>query len=184
MPKTIRRRDFLKSGTAGGVLATLYPVSAFAQSTSPGKAVKQGPIVYFNGQILTMEGDAPAYVEAVVVANGKIAFVGSKDAALAAVKGAQLVDLKGRTMVPGFIDLWGHFKLLAQQTLGVNISYFAEKPPRNKADVISLLKAAKPFNGWIIGYGYTDAMLTDGAPNLEELDAAFPTIPVGLPPEK
>lgn len=180
MPKTIHRRDFLKSGTAGGVLATLYPASAFAQSTSPGKSVKQGPVVYFNGQILTMEGDAPAYVEAVAVANGKITFVGSKDAALAAVKGAQLVDLKGRTMVPGFIDLWGHFKLLAQQTLGVNISYFAEKPPRNKADVISLLKAAKPFNGWIIGYGYTDAMLTDGPPNLEELDAAFPTIPVML----
>ena len=180
MTKTIHRRDFLKSGTAGGVLATLSVSTALAQDTSSKQAGKQGPIVYFNGQILTMEGDAPAYVEAVAISNGKIAFVGSKDAALAAVKGAQLVDLKGRTMVPGFIDLWGHFKLFAQQTLGVNISYFAEKPPRNKADVIALLKAAKPFNGWIIGYGYTDAMLTDGAPTLADLDAAFPTIPVML----
>lgn len=180
MTKTIDRRDFLKSGTAGGVLATLSVTSAFGQSMSSGPARKQGPVVYFNGQILTMEGDAPAYVEAVAVANGKIVFVGSKDAALAAVKGAELIDLKGRTMVPGFIDLWGHFKLFAQQTLGVNISYFAEKPPRNKADVIALLKAAKPFNGWIIGYGYTDAMLTDGAPTLADLDDAFPTMPVML----
>lgn len=180
MSKTIHRRDFLKSGTAGGLLATLSATSGFAQNSSSSQAPKQGAVVYFNGRILTIEGDTPTYVEAVAVANGKIAFVGSKDEALAAVKGAQLVDLKGRTMVPGFIDLWGHFKLFAQQTLGVNISYFAEKPPRNKADVIALLKAAKPFNGWIIGYGYTDAMLTDGAPTLADLDAAFPTIPVML----
>ena len=58
-----------------------------------------------------MEGDAPAYVEAVAVTNGKIACVGSKDAALAIVKGTQLIDLKGRTMLPGFIDLWGYFKV-------------------------------------------------------------------------
>ncbi len=33
--------------------------------------------VYYNGDILTMEGDEPQYVEAVVVKDGKIAFAGA-----------------------------------------------------------------------------------------------------------
>lgn len=163
-----------------GLAASMSPMQGFAQSVSTTTATTVPPTIYFNGSILTMEADQPDYVEAVAVQNGKIAFVGSKDAAMAAVKGARLIDLQGRTLLPGFIDLWGHFKLFAQQTLGVNISYFAENPPRSKADVLALLKGAQPFNGWIIGYGYSDAMLTDGAPTLTDLDAAFPSIPVML----
>lgn len=163
-----------------GLATSMSSMQGFAQSVSTTAASPTQPTIYFNGSILTMEADQPAYVEAVAVQNGKIAFVGSKDAAMATVKGARLIDLQGRTMLPGFIDLWGHFKLFAQQTLGVNISYFAENPPRNKADVLALLKNAKPFNGWIIGYGYSDAMLTDGAPSLSDLDAAFPATPVML----
>ncbi|MBX9758324.1 MAG: amidohydrolase family protein [Beijerinckiaceae bacterium] len=83
-------------------------------------------------------------------------------------------------MLPGFIDSWGHFALFAQQMLGVNLSYFADRPPQNKADVISLLKSASPFNGWIVGYGYYDGMLADGSPTLADLDAAFPNTPVLL----
>ena len=175
MSNSIGRRDILKAGLALGAMTSLHSVPSTAQTSS-----SSAPVIYFNGSLLTMEADEPAYVEALAVQNGKIAFVGSKEAAIAAINGARLVDLKGRTMLPGFIDVWGHFKLFAQQTLGVNISYFADQPPRNKADVIALLKGAKPFNGWIIGYGYSDAMLSDGSPTLEELDAAFPTIPVML----
>ena len=180
MGKRIGRRDFLKTGAALGVAASSSSIPVFAQSRLSQEAAAAGPSVYFNGTILTMEGDQPTTVEAIAVQEGRIVFVGAKDAALAFVKGARLVDLQGRTMLPGFIDLWGHFKLFAQQTLGVNISYFAENPPRNKADVLALLKGAKSFNGWIIGYGYSDAMLTDGSPTLEELDAAFPNTPVML----
>jgi len=136
------------------------------------------PVVYYNGNILPMEGDAPDYVEAVAVEAGKIAFAGTKKGALAAVGEAQQIDLQGRTMLPGFIDTWGHFTLVAQQTLGVNLAYFSDNPPQQKADVIRLLKAASPFNGWIIGYGYYEALLSDGGPTLEDLDAAFPDTPV------
>jgi predicted amidohydrolase YtcJ len=135
-------------------------------------------VVYYNGTILLMEGDAPGYAEAVAVEAGTITFVGTRAAAMAAVPNAELIDLRGRTMLPGFIDTWGHFTLFAQQTLGVNLAYFSEKPPHSKADVIALLKAASPFNGWIIGYGYYDALLSDGALTLADLDAAFPDTPV------
>jgi hypothetical protein len=177
MKNGIVRRDFLKAGAVLGAAASIGPVNALGQTSTPGTGA---PVLYVNGSILTMEGPTPAYVEAVAVQDGKIAFAGSKEAALSSLKNARLVDLQGRTMVPGFIDLWGHFKLFAQQTLGVNISYFADQPPRNKADILALLKGTKPFNGWIIGYGYSDAMLSDGSPTIEELDAAFPDTPVML----
>ena len=134
--------------------------------------------VYYNGDILTMAGDAPEYAEAVAVRDGHIAFVGSKVGALATAGDAELVDLEGRTLLPGFIDGWGHFTLLAQQSLGVNVAYFSESPPRTKAEFLNTVRKATPFNGWIIGYGYSETSLSDGALTLTDLDTAFPDTPV------
>lgn len=178
MIRNMDRRDFIMAGVAAGALTALDVTAAVAQDAPAQAAGPAEPAVYFNGTILTMEGDAPEYAEAVAVKDGKIVFVGSKDKALAAVEGARQIDLQGRTMVPGFIDSWAHFTLFAEETLGVNLSYYADKPPHTKADVISLMKAAKPFNGWIIGYGYIDSLLSDGPPTLADLDAAFPDTPV------
>ena len=61
--------------------------------------------IYYGGNIITMEGDSANYAEAVVVKDGKIVFVGSKDEAMkVAGDGHEMVDLKGKTMMPGFID--------------------------------------------------------------------------------
>lgn len=125
-----------------------------------------------------MEGDTAQYVDAVAVRDGTIAYVGSRDGAVAAVGNPTQIDLADRTLLPGFIDTWGHFALLAEQTLGVNLGYFSVKPPRDKADVVALLKAATPFNGWVVGYGYYAALLSDGPLTLGDLDAAFPDTPV------
>ena len=60
--------------------------------------------VYFGGDILTMEGDKPAYAEAVVSANGRIVFVGNKAEALESYPQAVRFDLQGHTLMPGFIE--------------------------------------------------------------------------------
>lgn len=170
----------MKAGMAVGALSALDGTVAVAQEAPASSTKASTPVVYFNGIILTMEGDTPEYADAVAVKDGRIAFVGPREQAVAAVGDARQVDLQGRTMVPGFIDSWAHFMLFAQETLGVNLSYFADAPPKNKADILNLLKSASPFNGWIIGYGYIDAFLSDGAPTLADLDAAFPDTPVML----
>ncbi len=143
-------------------------------------AMAQNSTVYFNGDILTMKGDAPQYVEAVVVQGNEISYVGNKAKAMTvAGKGPKLVDLNGRTMLPAFIDSWGHFTLIAQNTLAVNLAYFSEKPPKTKAQLIQRLKTeSKPFNGWLIGTGYADPLLSDGPLTLADLDQAFPSQPV------
>ena len=134
------------------------------------------PTVYFNGDILTMEGDTPKYVEAVVVKDNKIAYIGDMREALSqAGSNAALQDLKGHTLLPGFIDTWGHFALIAQDTLGVNLAYFSRNPPQTRAQLINRLRSeAKVFNGWVVGTGYAEAMLSDGGLTIADLDAAFP----------
>ena len=53
--------------------------------------------VYYNGDIITMEGDIPEYVEALVVKDGKIAFAGSSVEAMnEAGAGHEMVNLKGK----------------------------------------------------------------------------------------
>ncbi|MBU3610453.1 amidohydrolase family protein [Polynucleobacter wuianus] len=127
-----------------------------------------------------MEGDKPQYVEAVVVKGKKIVYARNMQEALnEAGANAPMNDLKGQTLLPGFIDAWGHFTLIAQNTLGVNLGYFSNKPPHTTQELISRLKnEARPFNGWIIGSEYADAFLTDGPLIIAQLDAAFPNEPV------
>lgn len=154
MSSGIDRRGFVRGAAAtAGAVASLGAGGRFAAAVSNGAAT-----VYANDWILTMEGDAPQYAEAVAVKDDRIAFVGSRAAALAAVPGAAEVDLVGRTMLPGFIDSWGHFALFAQQTLGVNLAYFSASPPRNKDDVLTRLTATAPFNGSLQGPRFSVAV--------------------------
>lgn len=70
---------------------------------------KLNQTIYYSGDIITMEGKTPKYVEAVVQREGKIVFVGSKADALKKYKGkATEVDLKGKTLLPAFLDGHSH----------------------------------------------------------------------------
>jgi len=65
--------------------------------------------LYFGGDIITMEGDQPTYVEAVIERNGTIIYAGSKESAVNNFSGKTIeVDLKGKTMMPGFIEPHAH----------------------------------------------------------------------------
>jgi len=70
-----------------------------------------------------MAGATPQYVEAIVVRDGKIAFVGSKaDALTRAGAGAKTVDLAGKTLLPGFIDTHGHFMYFGKNLMDATCS--------------------------------------------------------------
>lgn len=70
--------------------------------------------IYYGGDIITMEGDEPEYVEAVVQREGKIIFVGSKEEAFKQFEGkAKKHNLNGETMMPGFIEPHVHPSIAA-----------------------------------------------------------------------
>lgn len=141
--------------------------------------------IYYNGDIITMEGDSAAYAEAIAVKDGKIIFVGSK-ADAEKLKGDSTVmnDLQGKTMLPGFIDPHSHFINALSMSSQANCS----APPVGTAkDADGIVAALKDFQQkkniakgeLIIGYGYDDTQMPDGRLlNRDDLDKAFPGNPV------
>ena len=75
------------------------------QSSKQSNSTNSADAIYFGGDILTMEGDSASYAEAVAVKNGTIIFTGSKtEAEKFHGDSTAMNDLKGKTMMPGFID--------------------------------------------------------------------------------
>jgi hypothetical protein len=103
---------------------------------------------YVRGTVLTQRREAPR-VEAVVTRGNTILFVGSDDDARAAAgKGAAVVDLGGRCMLPGFIDGHTHFVQGGMHLQGVNL-----RPCRSAEEFAGVLKAyvAGHRGTWITG---------------------------------
>ena len=70
--------------------------------------------IYYGGQILTMEGDKPTYVKAVVTKGDKIVFVGDKKEAFKKISGkTEGIDLGSNTMLPGLIEPHVHPSIAA-----------------------------------------------------------------------
>jgi hypothetical protein len=62
-------------------------------------------VIYYGGDIITMDDSGARYAESVVQRGDEIVFVGSKSDATARVGDEAVeVDLDGRTMMPGFIE--------------------------------------------------------------------------------
>lgn len=163
----------------GSAACTQEPV---APPAKPGPA-----LIVHGGPILTMEGDTPAYVEAVVVDNGKIAFAGS-DAEAMAMKGSATVvkDLSGKAMLPGFVDTHGHIALGGLQAISANLLAPPDGPVTDVASLVATVKdwAAKNQElvkkaDLIIGFGYDNSQLKERRhPTKEELDRISTTVPV------
>jgi len=78
--------------------------------------------LYFNGDIITMRGNSPEYVDALIVKGKTIHFTGSREEAInIAGENYKIVDLKGNTLLPGFIDCHAHFASFSAQAIGAQI---------------------------------------------------------------
>lgn len=145
---------------------------------------KEGDTIYFGGPILTMEDSRPE-VEALVVKDGKIAFVGTKAEALKwSGKGTIEVDLKGETMLPGLIDVHSHITSRAGMAQAVDLSpspYGTVDDIPHLQEVIRsyILKQNLPEQAPILGNGYDDAIMSEHRhPTRAELDAISQTHPI------
>jgi predicted amidohydrolase YtcJ len=148
--------------------------------TTPGAAAD---LIITGGSIVTMEGDQPTTVEAIVVDNGRITFVGSKvDALKQQADETVLKDLAGKTLVPGFIDGHAHAQQFGTQAVGANLLAPPDGTVNTVDDLVDKLKtfASGPdvaLTGWIFGMGYDDALL-GRHPTRADLDKVSTTVPV------
>lgn len=142
--------------------------------------------VYYNGNIITMEGEQPQMAEALVTQAGKIAYVGDLDAAQSKYKNAAQVNLNSKTLLPGFIDPHSHFDMVSNTMGQVNLN----PPPVGEIDsmdkLLQALKAYKKDNNiadgeWIYGWGYDESQLKEGRhPTKADIDKVLPNNPVYL----
>ena len=142
-------------------------------------------LVYYNGDIITMQGDSPEYVEALVVRDGKIVYTGeSAEAMMKAGKGHTMIDLEGNTLVPGFIDGHAHFGAFSAQAIGAQI---LPPPDANANNIPTLINILKDWNteenraltGWIFGVGFDDSVLEEKRfPTKHDLDQVSTEFPI------
>ena len=90
-------------------VSVVSAVSAGKQENGTADSNKLQQTLYYGGDIITMEGDEPTYVEAVIEWDGKIIYAGPKASAVNNFAGKTVeVDLQGKTMMPGFIEPHAH----------------------------------------------------------------------------
>jgi len=142
--------------------------------------------IYSGGPILTIDDAAPA-AEAVAVKNGRILAVGTLEAVNAhRGDGTDMFDLRGRAMLPGFVDSHGHVVMGGLQALSANLL----APPDGEVTDIASLQAT--LTSWleanaevvkkvkvIVGFGYDNAQLKElSHPTREDLDAVSTEYPI------
>ncbi len=125
-----------------GLSASAALVASMALA-APAAAQQTADSIWSGGPILTMN-DKAMRAEAVAVANGKIIAVGKRSEVMK-LKGpaTQLVDLKGRTLVPGFVDAHGHIVVGGLQALSANLL----APPDGKVQDIASLQ--QTLRDWV-----------------------------------
>lgn len=134
--------------------------------------------LYCNGKIFTMEDENPV-VEAVIEENGKIAFAGSLADVDEDFGEFEKVDLKGRTMMPAFIDAHSHFSATANSSLQVSLD--DAKSFSEIADKIRAFIAERGIGKgeWINAKGYDHNSLKEKRhPDRAFLDSCCPENPV------
>jgi len=128
------------------------------------------------GTIITMDPEHPA-ATAVAIRDGRIAAVGDDHDILAVdAPGAELIDLHGRTVLPGLVDSHVHALDTGLQHLAIDLA-----DATSVADVCDAIARERPRfpSGWVYAMRCATWELREGRyPTIAELDAVCPDQPV------
>ena len=143
-------------------------------------------VVYSGGDILTMAGDQPQYVEAFAVKDGKISFAGSKTEADKLIGKATIdVNLQGSTVIPAIVSS-GMPMAMAPENRPSAPNCWRDATPATSRELIEALtvalknrKASDVDGLYCTGF---DPAAFGASPALTETDLneAFPDNPVVL----
>lgn len=165
------------------------PNAAFALlivSAKTGAIEKPADHIYYGGDILTMSGPVPKYVQRLAFRDGKIVFAGSAKG-IGPFKGPRTVtqNLQGKCLLPGFVDAHGHFVSVGVQAISANLLPQPDGPVGTISQLQAVMRAhiakspiVKKF-GVAIGFNYDDSQLKEKrSPNVAELDAISTKFPI------
>jgi len=182
-------RRAVLGGTArltAGAVAGFGSLLRCAAAQSPPAPSGAADLIYSGGPIVTIN-DAQPSAEAVAVRGGRILAVGSRQQVEATRgPGTRMVNLEGRTMLPGFVDPHGHVVMVGLQAVGANMLAAPDGEANDIAAVIRILRewvgrneaAVRRYN-LIFGFGYDDSQIREGRhPTRDDLDQVSTEVPV------
>ncbi|WP_395396991.1 amidohydrolase [Novosphingobium sp. BL-8A] len=135
--------------------------------------------IIVNAKVTTLDRENPQ-AEAVVIRDGKFLTVGSEqEAREAAAPGAEVIDAKGRRLIPGLIDSHMH---IIRGGLNFNMELRWDGVP-TLADAMAMLKKQvdnTPAPQWVrVVGGFTEHQFAEKRlPTIAELNAVAPDTPV------
>jgi hypothetical protein len=169
---TFARADFL--ALLGAALASGCSSSIGGIPTPP---ISSGQAILVNGNVLTLTGSS-ARITAVAIGGGKILAVAAHDSELRRrYPHAQVVDLRGATLTPGFIEAHAHLSQVGLDVISHDVSAF-----RNMTaflDGLRALAAQHRPGEWMFAQGIDMSLLPPHyrPPTLEQLDSVSTTVP-------
>jgi len=137
-------------------------------------------LVLINGKVLTMDGQS-SVVEALAVLDGKILATGSNASIKSIITPRTIVlDVAGKTVVPGLIETHAHFKAagLSEYVVIMNRA----KTVAEALDAIKAFAARKKPGEWIVGSGWhpPSQLAEKRYLTRQEIDGVAPNNPVYL----
>ncbi len=132
---------------------------------------------FINANGYTFSGDELISFETMIIENGKIVDVGGSE--LSENPSGEIIDLEGKTVLPGLIDAHGHVMGLGYQELNVNLSGI--ETLEATLDTIKMYAEANPELEWIQGRGWNQSLWEENEfPTAADLDEIVNDRPVWL----
>jgi hypothetical protein len=136
-------------------------------------------LALIHGNVITMDDRRPR-AQAVLAIGDRIFRVGSDAEIEGLIDGeTEVIDLGGRTLIPGFIDCHAHPIGYGQSLMSVNCG---TPPLRSIVEMVESIREAAAGSAegeWIVGNGYDDFKLAERRhPNRWDLDSAAQKNPV------
>lgn len=134
---------------------------------------------FVNGNFITMDESRP-HARAVAVSGERIVAVGDDAGAIAAAgPAAEVYDLRGLTVTPGFIDAHIHLA-----SFGLGLEDVELSTARSIGDILESIRARAgtvPPGEWVVAHGYNHLSLVERRhPTANDLDRVSPGNPVYL----
>ena len=163
------------------LVVALLAVAAAPQAPAP----RPADLVLRGGKIVTLDAAKPE-VQALAARNGAIVALGTNaEIARYVGTGTQVIELRGRLAIPGFIEGHAHFTGIGENKINLDLM-----PTKSWAEIVNrvavAVEKAKPGE-WIIGRGWHQEKWTstpqpnvEGFPVAASLDKVSPNNPVVL----
>ena len=158
-------------------LSSLLTLSGCERDSSTATPDNSGQfdLILTNGKILTVDDDFTIH-DTLVVHEGRVLETGAASL-VSKYPGREVIDLQGKTVMPGFNDSHTHIRGRPQRYIELDeVSSIAEIQ-----DLIRSKISEMGEGEWITGYGWSEDELDDGRrPLRDDLDLAAPNNPVIL----